>query len=141
MAEFFRKPGKPDPTHPMKGVPKPEPLDPNAVGVQGLWRLATTKNPDATPEIDRLKQRWHSPAAHQAKWYCPHCGTVGAPLTITKGSMSVEVLLWLFFLLPGLFYSIWRLASRYEGCPTCKQPGMIPADSPKARAMQTKGKA
>jgi hypothetical protein len=34
--------------------------------------------------------------------------------------------------IPGAIYSVWRLSTRYEGCPSCLQPGMIPADSPLA---------
>ena len=49
-----------------------------------------------------------------------------------KGSVWTELLLWLFFLLPGLFYSIWRLSTRYQGCPSCGMEGMIPANSPRA---------
>jgi len=67
--------------------------------------------------------------------YCPNCGCSAKPATITRGSFGIELLLWLFFLIPGLMYSIWRLSSRYKGCPMCKQPGMIPLDSPRAKAM------
>jgi hypothetical protein len=67
--------------------------------------------------------------------YCVNCGTRGRPKTITKGSIIIEVFLWLMFLLPGLIYSIWRHASRYKGCPKCKAPNMIPLDSPKAQQM------
>jgi ssDNA-binding Zn-finger/Zn-ribbon topoisomerase 1 len=50
---------------------------------------------------------------------CPNCGYEGEAKTYTKGSLAVEIVLWLFFLLPGLIYSVWRLSSRYEGCPKC----------------------
>lgn len=66
--------------------------------------------------------------------YCPNCGTVGRPRTRVKGSFWIEVVLWLFLLLPGLLYSIWRLTSKEWVCPSCGAPNMIPADSPKARA-------
>jgi hypothetical protein len=65
--------------------------------------------------------------------FCTNCGTIGAPKTYTKGSMLIEILLWLCLLFPGLIYSIWRLASRYKGCPACQAPNMIPANSPKAQ--------
>jgi hypothetical protein len=48
-----------------------------------------------------------------ARMYCPNCGTWGSPKTYTKGSFALEVLLWLCLLVPGLLYSVWRLASRY----------------------------
>ncbi|MFX1487416.1 MAG: hypothetical protein ACFFBS_10055 [Promethearchaeota archaeon] len=60
---------------------------------------------------------------------CPHCRHTG-PLEInTKGKTSVEVILWLFFLVPGLVYSIWRRTGRYYGCPECGNPGMVPIGS------------
>lgn len=68
--------------------------------------------------------------------YCPHCGVTGVPRTVVKGSTLAEILLWLAGLLPGLIYSIWRLNSRHEACPSCHQAGMIPADSPRAREMR-----
>ena len=61
---------------------------------------------------------------------CTSCGYVGEPRSITKGSIWIELVLWLCFLLPGLIYSVWRLSSRHEGCPTCGHTTLIPADSP-----------
>ena len=68
----------------------------------------------------------------EAEMYCPHCGASGVPRTVVRGSTVAEILLWLAGLLPGLIYSIWRLSSRHEACPTCRQAGMIPANSPRA---------
>jgi hypothetical protein len=64
---------------------------------------------------------------------CTSCGYVGEPKTMTKGSIAVEIVLWLCFLVPGLIYSIWRLSSRYDGCPSCGQITLIPVDSPMAQ--------
>lgn len=66
--------------------------------------------------------------------FCPNCGAVEIPKSITRGSFLLELVLWLCFLVPGFIYSIWRLTSRYEGCPVCEQAGMVPLDSPRARA-------
>ena len=66
---------------------------------------------------------------------CTSCGQVGTAKRITKGSIFIEILLWLFFLLPGLIYSIWRLSSKYDACPSCKNPSMIPVDSPTGRKL------
>ena len=68
------------------------------------------------------------------QWYCPTCGTVAWPRTYTKGTFGMEVLLWLLMILPGVLYSLWRITSKYKGCPKCGAPNMIPASSPKARA-------
>ena len=65
--------------------------------------------------------------------YCPNCGTVGSPKKFTKGSFLVELVLWLCFLLPGLFYSAWRISTRYSGCASCGMAGVIPVTSPRAQ--------
>jgi hypothetical protein len=67
-------------------------------------------------------------------WYCQHCGSLGAPTTRVKGSFVIEVILWFCLLVPGLLYTVWRLTTKEQVCPTCSAPGMIPADSPRARA-------
>lgn len=66
---------------------------------------------------------------------CTSCGYKGKPKTETKGNFLIEVVLWFFFIIPGLIYSIWRLASRYEACPQCKSQSMIPTDSPIGRKL------
>ncbi|MBA7713419.1 hypothetical protein ES703_122422 [subsurface metagenome] len=66
---------------------------------------------------------------------CSKCGYKGKPKLHTKGNIGMEIVLWLFFLLPGLIYSIWRHASRYKGCPKCHEPNMLPLDSPLAQKL------
>jgi len=66
--------------------------------------------------------------------FCVKCGYKGKPKLITKGSIGLEIVLWLFFLIPGLIYSIWRHTSRYRGCLKCKDT-MIPLDSPVAQKL------
>ena len=61
---------------------------------------------------------------------CTSCGYVGEPKTITRGTFAVEVVLWLCFLVPGFIYSVWRMSSRHDGCPTCGLTTLIPQDSP-----------
>ncbi len=61
---------------------------------------------------------------------CKECGYVGKSKKITKGSIFIEIILWLFFLIPGLIYSIWRLTTRCDSCPKCKHKTVIPIDSP-----------
>ncbi len=67
------------------------------------------------------------------KMFCPSCGFVGPSKKIIPGSMGTGLVLWLLMLIPGMIYSLWRLAAAYSGCPTCKGKGLIPADSPMAR--------
>ena len=61
---------------------------------------------------------------------CTACGFIGDPARVTKGSIWVELILWLCFIVPGIIYSIWRLSSRHDGCPKCGQTSLIPVDSP-----------
>lgn len=70
-----------------------------------------------------------------AKWLCTSCGSqVSRQKTLTKGSVVIEIILWLMIILPGLLYSVWRLTSRQKVCPQCLKPTLIPIDSPMARA-------
>lgn len=71
----------------------------------------------------------------KATMICPQCGTAGRPKTYTKGSMAIELLAWLCFLIPGLFYSIWRWTSRYRGCPHCGADHMVPLASPRGKKL------
>ncbi len=61
---------------------------------------------------------------------CRNCGYQGPAKTIIKGSIFIEILLWICFFIPGLIYSLWRVTSRYKACPKCKTPNMISLDSP-----------
>jgi hypothetical protein len=70
-----------------------------------------------------------------AKQICSNCGHVGPPETITKGSLLIEIVLWLCFLLPGLIYSLWRLTSRTKGCRLCGSSALVPVDSPRGREL------
>ena len=64
---------------------------------------------------------------------CKSCGFVGNPKSAVRGSIGIEIVLWLCLIIPGLIYSIWRGSSRYDACPQCGGKEMIPADSPIGR--------
>lgn len=66
---------------------------------------------------------------------CSDCGHLGSPKSHTKGSLGVEILLWIFFLIPGLIYSVWRLSTRARVCGACGSPNVIPVTSPKGREL------
>lgn len=66
---------------------------------------------------------------------CQNCGTRGEPKTIIKGSIAIEIVLWLCFILPGLIYSLWRLTTKQPGCPACGQTSMIGITTPKGRQL------
>lgn len=67
-------------------------------------------------------------------WICTRCGFHGQTKEVTKGNSGVEIVLW-FLCLPGLIYSIWRSTSRYDACPSCLAPSMIPANSPEGQRL------
>jgi uncharacterized membrane protein YqaE (UPF0057 family) len=67
--------------------------------------------------------------------FCPNCGTKGKAKRKTKGSILIEIILWICFIVPGIIYTIWRLTNRYYACPACGAEGMIPLDSPRAKQM------
>lgn len=66
--------------------------------------------------------------------FCPACGHEGPTRIRTRGSIWIEVVLWLCFVVPGLVYSIWRGSSRQPVCAACGHEGVIPPDSPIALA-------
>ena len=66
---------------------------------------------------------------------CPSCGTRGQPSSEVRGSFAIEIVLWLMFIIPGIIYSLWRVSTRTAVCPACKQPGMIPANSPNGQRL------
>ena len=68
---------------------------------------------------------------------CRRCGTEAKPKTQVKGNVLTELVLWLFFLLPGLIYSIWRLTTKTKVCPACGSEELVPPDSPVGRQMSS----
>jgi hypothetical protein len=69
-----------------------------------------------------------------APLYCVTCGTTGRPKSVTRGSLLIEVFLWLCFIVPGFLYSLWRLTTRHKACGTCGSEQIIPPSSPRAAA-------
>jgi hypothetical protein len=61
---------------------------------------------------------------------CKDCGTVGEATTETPGSIMIEIILWLCFIVPGLIYSIWRSSNRHDVCAKCGGSTILPIDSP-----------
>ena len=69
------------------------------------------------------------------KFVCSKCGEVGLALRVKNGNIIMEVLLWLLFLLPGIIYTTWRNATSYLACSSCGSRDIIPARSPKGKAL------
>lgn len=66
---------------------------------------------------------------------CTRCLSTGSPKSITPGSIWLELLLWLLFLIPGVIYSVWRITARYKGCLACGAREIIPLASPAAQRL------
>lgn len=66
---------------------------------------------------------------------CKDCGTVAEPKTATRGTLALEIILWLCFLVPGLIYSVWRLSTRYDACPSCGSANLVPVASPHGKQL------
>lgn len=66
---------------------------------------------------------------------CATCGSVVPYYKTTPGSIWIEILLWLCFLIPGVLYSIWRLTARHALCPACNNRELLPLDTPRAAAL------
>lgn len=75
-----------------------------------------------------------------AEQICSACGTVGSAKSVTRGSVFIELILWLCFLVPGLIYSIWRLSSRHKACRACGNAQLVPINSPVGRELMQKYK-
>ena len=61
---------------------------------------------------------------------CTACGSRGRTKSSTPGSIFIEILLWLMFIVPGLVYSIWRLTKRHKVCAACGSAALVPVSSP-----------
>jgi hypothetical protein len=66
---------------------------------------------------------------------CADCGVRGDPATNTRGSVWIELVLWLCFIVPGLVYSLWRLTSRQKVCPECRSSNLVPVNSPRGKKL------
>ncbi len=73
------------------------------------------------------------------KYVCEQCGTVGKAKRMTRGSIILELVLWLMLIVPGLIYSVWRATTRYNACRACGSQALIPEGTPRANALLSTG--
>lgn len=67
---------------------------------------------------------------------CKACGTIQRRGKVhTPGSIGIELVLWLMFLVPGLIYSLWRHSNRLVVCAACGYPELANEDSPVGRRL------
>ena len=68
-------------------------------------------------------------------YFCASCCQMVAARKGVKGTVWIEIILWLCFLLPGIIYSIWRATGRPMICSMCKGTELLPPESPRARKL------
>lgn len=66
---------------------------------------------------------------------CTTCGHHGQAVVKTRGSILIEIVLWLLLIVPGLIYSIWRVSSRADACASCGAATLVPDTSPIGRKL------
>jgi len=66
---------------------------------------------------------------------CTTCGHVGQARQRVRGSIFIELVLWVCFIIPGVIYSIWRLTTRAKVCTSCGSTALVPTDSPVGRKL------
>ena len=79
----------------------------------------------AVPQKKRVKKGVIGGIDFTKAYVCTMCGCQREPILVRRGNGYIEITLWLFFIFPGLMYSLWRLVRKHEVCPKCMQPGMI----------------
>jgi hypothetical protein len=62
-------------------------------------------------------------------YICRACWLIATPKSVAKGSSLIEAVLWCLFIIPGVFYSVWRFITREKVCPTCSSLAVIPINS------------
>ena len=77
-----------------------------------------------------------APGLRPKLMFCTACHTSDQTVLNRPGSSWIEIILWLFCLLPGLIYSIWRSSSVHRVCSRCGSRDVIPDDSPRARELR-----
>ncbi|MBE9531439.1 MAG: hypothetical protein IME98_01370 [Proteobacteria bacterium] len=60
---------------------------------------------------------------------CRQCSYSGKPEMFKRGSLKIEVLLWLALIVPGIIYSVWRRIGATPICPKCHFGPMMSSKS------------
>ena len=64
------------------------------------------------------------------KYICRSCGHIGKAGKRARGHTLVTIFLLICFIVPGIFYSIWRLTTKEKVCTVCGNANLIPVNSP-----------
>ena len=69
----------------------------------------------------------------KSDYVCNECEYIGRGRP--QGSMTMEIFLWVCFIVPGIFYSLWRISQPRNVCPECGHKNMIPIKTTKGKKM------
>lgn len=86
----------------------------------------TVSAPAGTPENYRPFEIVTDLPANPTRYYCTQCHTHTNTAKM-KGNGWIELLLYLFYILPGVIYSVWRRSGKPNSCPTCGHATLVPA--------------
>lgn len=64
---------------------------------------------------------------------CASCHEKGVPVKHTKGSIWLEILLWVLFFPVGFVYSVWRMTTKRKVCAVCGSGELVPLESARGR--------
>lgn len=73
--------------------------------------------------------------ATTGKYYCNHCHNFTNE-ALKKGNGWIELVLYFFYIIPGVIYSIWRRSGPPPVCPLCKAASLVPAAVAKPIALR-----
>jgi ribosomal protein S27AE len=95
-------------------------------------REAAAESRQAIAKRNTEKARQREQRRIQNSKICRACGSIEPPARITKGSLAIEIVLWVSLIgIPvALVYSIWRQTSKYWACGACHSPEIIPVATP-----------
>jgi DNA-directed RNA polymerase subunit RPC12/RpoP len=77
----------------------------------------------------------YSNIARVKGYVCLGCGYDGPMKKRLGGSGFIELMLWLFFIIPGIIYTSWRGSKKIYTCPQCKNEKVVKASHPDAIAL------
>ncbi len=64
-----------------------------------------------------------------AKYICTNCGYDDKGKLKLRGSKGMEWFIWIAFLIPGPFYTLWRRVGVKRQCPNCHLHTIVKATS------------
>ncbi|MFA7278614.1 MAG: hypothetical protein WC100_00800 [Sterolibacterium sp.] len=73
-----------------------------------------------------------------AAMICSNCGSRSGAQSKVRGSIGIEIVLWLCLIVPGIIYSLWRMNTRHSVCAACGQPSLIPVSTPRGAELAAK---